>query len=952
VICKGCKQANAQAGAKPVPEGLGGLWVVFRPKPLPPFEGMSGVFWDACHSFLKDRWILGVTSDKGYLGPPVFDRKNWDSLLTGSEKARCEAMWAGILPDVYRFTPGQEYEFYFVQHPSYALAREVQDQLNFGKQPENAYGPPIPLKPDADGRIEIEESPQTFWPSRMWKDGDDKFYGWCLFNGMPSANCAPVKQQVIRLQAHLGALRYPVGDHAWPYEFHVPRDGGEGDFNVSPDNDGVFDVRVMNAVYKFQKQAPILKPFQVQSKPHETLVDYQNGYASKITRERRATKDLDLESEANTFAYLRGAYLKQPFTPAPAGKPDGVVESSTARAIKAWLDNRLRKPGEILVRHRGVWMRPDLAKSLYGWHELALALGSFDGVVFGHAFRQIFHNLDDSLGAGAAVMSPHKTGLAVDMGSEKWMRVYEPNDKRGVVDGRFYWTILGFSDVECPGADKDAWREKLRGRVEQHKLVGEPELVAYAKEKLQTLGDLIDAGQVDAFFRPTAKPWLFDPSDEHGGAKVSEWVPQQCFNESGQFILYPWFDLELLDRKLKQIDSTIESLEQGLNPDPARLQALKTLKADKTAEVEKLKAKIGKLKAEKRKASFQYKDPATKVVEKREVQSFLNLTHVAEIVRLHPIRWAPGMGYAYSSNLDALNLTAIAKAVRSGALVPEVVSEHPVEIDRAGTPPITINLAKIDTDFVRDWPSLLKNVASALGPKAKLAPPRFTFEVSADTPRAKEAAEKLAAVLKTKPFAKRYFYAPPPYAGERAARTGEQWATYIVDELASKVGEWVKERAARFLGYGVPDSAVSRLAEQPPPAPLAVEGQPNEKPPEVELWTICLQPVFLRQYTPTDPAIPNEFPFFPGDSVRVPGPGVSRCQEWWHFQREDLLGRRFDDWELRLPKEKKDETPPSDGVVNDGTWRSWMEMIGWTRECLSGAPSVDLYGRRGVGYKL
>src|SRR5262249_54348650 len=123
------------------------------------------------------------------------------------------------------------YEFFFVRHPSVELATKIRADLL--KDDTKWDGtPPLRIEPkraatgkakkDIELVVTTPETAESYVPK-----GSALYKGWVLFRDMPNHPCC--RDQVVRLQYHLGALRYWVGNHGNPYapiQFPVPNKKG------------------------------------------------------------------------------------------------------------------------------------------------------------------------------------------------------------------------------------------------------------------------------------------------------------------------------------------------------------------------------------------------------------------------------------------------------------------------------------------------------------------------------------------------------------------------------------------------------------------------------------------------------------------------------------------------------------------------------------------------------
>jgi len=365
----------------------------------------------------KPNYALVQSNKDGYLCPPVgLDPQPDDTL--------------GMFPD-------HEYWFYFVRHPDDSLPKQILADLN--EDPDKAAqtwgAKPIPITPTfqttgknrkgqtvQEGVIEVEEDSSQFVPK-----GSDLYKGWVLFRDMPGTGvssadryqqCPLIAEQVRRLQYHLGALRYPVGNQWHPYspEPWTPnkerRKKGLSD-QLYP-NEGWFDAVTWNAVLAFQRNAnageaveldPSLVRTQILS---GDLFDPPEDPDWRLEYTESALYQSNRKADPNMCF---GGIPKDYYT---------IVELNTGDTIRTWLRMKLRKPGKILVAYGEYdsWMREDAYPAIQALDtELrnlgVRARGTDRSVRFVSTFRDIRMSVD-SVGRGQKKTSNHKSGLAFD----------------------------------------------------------------------------------------------------------------------------------------------------------------------------------------------------------------------------------------------------------------------------------------------------------------------------------------------------------------------------------------------------------------------------------------------------------------------------------------------------------------------------------------------------------
>jgi len=793
---------------------LPGLFVLFRPAPplVPerPKQSLSSWLYsyiagDETSPAPPPPYQLGCTDLNGFLGPPV------DQAVPRSLEE---------VPDTYKLMPGRPYDVYLIQHPSLARALVIAAEINAGS---TAHGAPRSFTVRADeATIEVPEEPSGLLPV-----GSALYHGWNLYRDMAFGLCEPVKEQVRRLQAHLGALRYAVGTSNWPY---LP-DVGEDDDKSGGVNDGVFDVRVMNAVYRFQQDA-FVRAFKVKGGPagaHAALVDYGASFAPRVDRaglsamqarakalkkakapaEERASLDARLkgeradvqnaESVANAWAYLDGAEVAT-----PAARPDatdGVVNAATGKALQAWLEQGLRKPGAILVvitdpRGWALWMRPEAAQSWHAWNELVKALGFEHGVYVNHTFRSALVDIGKAA-YGRSPRSIHKTGLAMDLGLEGdfvrsvsgWPVAYV----REVVDSRVKWRLYGPARQTVPGA--------LDARS----------LAAPIVERLRRL-------QTEQARSPVLASVLL-------GA-ISRLLAEVQTNPSAFFAKY--------------YKATIERwVYDAWHPEGGVVGGATTASAFFAEHEPKDASRAG------------------------ERDAFLDLTAVGELVSLRRIGSFKSGGGQTMATIKADKLTSLADALDAAA----ARRSHSDRITVArGKVTMSTTVSSLDAGFIRRWDATLKAAKKEAPKSVKTTSPQMTVSLSWSSAKIEDA-KKVAAKLREHPD--KLFYGFVSDDSQVPVQSAEAWASYI-EQRPQQLQALAPTNQNLTQNTGVQVSSSRQGAGT---------------------WTVTLNPIFERGYAaPADPAgVPGSVKIMPGDVVALPAPGQPIGMEWWHFQRTDLL---------------------------------------------------------------
>lgn len=411
--------------------------------------------------------------------------------------------------------PGTTYELYLLRHPDPEYGRRLTLMAGWASGPvlflEREFGAPVALTPAIEVTnpkppkgppvkevvLRVPEAPDLFHPK-----GAALYAGWTLFRDMPNASCPCVRDQVSRLQHHLGALRYPVGASGAPYvpepkKGLIPDDSGRlvpapppgsaADKKIPDDrrptfsyefpNESVFDVATWNSVLAFQRDAKAGRALACPKRPHDALLSKMEP--TRVEGWRRA----DTIRLAHDYAVT---------APAPASATcakvtvDGFVEKQTAQALTSWVTQALRRPDRVLVPLEAtpgqtnwlLWVRDDSVAPYRAWIQSARHLGFAHGVALNHTYRDARVDAGGA-GYGRAKLSIHKTGLAFDL------RMH-----------RFHFTEQGTFDVwfvrEKPEG-RTSWRVYGRAKKTPN-LAAQPEL-----------------------FTDTIAPWQYDAIDLDGG---------------------------------------------------------------------------------------------------------------------------------------------------------------------------------------------------------------------------------------------------------------------------------------------------------------------------------------------------------------------------------------------------------------------------------------------------
>src|SRR5262249_1343691 len=149
----------------------------------------------------------------------------------------------------------------------------------------------------------------------------------------PNEFCPPVRNEVRRLQNHLGAMRYIVGNSFQPYspEPRPPRRFNKGvPLSSNTPNEGDFEVITWNAVLAFQRDAAA--GTAVQLHPSVARTALISGPPDFEPIEAALDPKLQAIDSKNYTA------LRLPVPPVvPASIPfETLVDVATGRAIQTW----------------------------------------------------------------------------------------------------------------------------------------------------------------------------------------------------------------------------------------------------------------------------------------------------------------------------------------------------------------------------------------------------------------------------------------------------------------------------------------------------------------------------------------------------------------------------------------------------------------------------------------
>lgn len=892
--------------------GLGGLFVLFRPVP--------SRLWQVTKKQMglapDPPFLLGVVGRSGFLGPPELNEEVL-RFLGGLEYAShpdgdpdLVSCAHELLPDSYRVLVGQKYELYLIQHPDIGYAREVLQFINEGGN--ERYGGPQTITASSEGVFIIPEDPKLFLPG-----GDAEYGGWYLFRSMASGQCRPVREQVAKLQAQLGALRYIVGNSIHPY---LP-DFNEEDDRSGGNNFGVFDVRVMNAVYSFQCDALGGEaPFKVKDpKPQDAFFAVPASFTPHPNDllEGRAPS-LKITKPEHSWAYLERSD-KSVSSPLRPNQADGTVESSTARALRHWLQEGLSKPGAILVRVLdprgwGLWMRPEAAYGWFAWNQIAMALGVEEGICVNHTYRSAQVDIGHA-GYGRAARSIHKTGLAMDLGLMKGFKSSVQNWPvayvRELVGDRIRWRLYGLVTFHVPSrgvVDAAEAAKKLGAELVQrlqgalssqsnHVLVrtDPAKLLQTAVQRLVRQLQTDPLAFFGRYYKHEIPLWDYDAYHPEGGC------PKKTVGADGLLKDQATATEFYRDHQSMHIRTAITDLHQRLADPKLRVKERPRLERELEEKGKQLETMQGA------------DSPA------HQKKAFLDLTALGELVRMERIGAYRSGWQQVTKQFGASRLDLVAKALgQAKAWSQRDVTGDAVRIVRKKRMIEGLTVGRLDDAFMAEWHAFLLSVRKELARSVKVAVPQIMVTLTWGKGNKAEDAPKVAGKLRQ--FADKNFYSVLELEGIPRLQTGSEWVTYIEGAPAALEQQALVNEARRAAEVQELEKTDKKKAKRIASAP-----------PKIEKLMLTLQPIFDLEFLASETTALDDFlTLLPNDVVNLPAPGEPIGMEWWHFQRSDLLG---------AGKARR-------------KWGDLLEEVGWRRECLLDTPSKSLYLRPGVGYPL
>lgn len=346
-------------------------------------------------------FTLGIVNLFGVLQPVKDDANPWYEIgLTGDRSL-----------DAFKFIAGEEYELYFLRHPSPKVARGFRDFLNEKDKVDCQFKDQFPDWKDKKAqKLKVTDDNGTFYfdlkEDASWyvPEGPGRYDKWLLYREMPHTLC--LQSQLEKFANDLGELRYPSGSANSPFEaYKVDVDTRDTPTKKTKSTAVFFDAQLQAALGGFQMHLGTREVFVLSHPEAARGQPKGNGDAA-----HRA-------AWAFTLGDAKAGGCDCPACAGDPVAPDlGVVDQKTADCIEHWLNNNYRKPGEVLVpidggSRWGNWMLERGAIAFDAWCELAAAFGCDYGIKDGSSFRY----LADPGGGGAIRNSIHKTGLAIDL---------------------------------------------------------------------------------------------------------------------------------------------------------------------------------------------------------------------------------------------------------------------------------------------------------------------------------------------------------------------------------------------------------------------------------------------------------------------------------------------------------------------------------------------------------
>lgn len=455
-----------------------------------------------------DRFVLGFVDHYGFLQPVHDDSNPWFEMGTieVKNKVRYEANRRN--PHTYKLAVGEKLQICGVRHPSPDYARALTNYLNSSGTKDHAHyrfsvvdGAAVPWtsylrdvtvqKVGDQPALKLSEMASDFFPT-----GADRYGKWLLYREMPHETCGDVPLRVKALMLDLGKMRYPCGREDKPYLQRKKPATRAGQTWDQCEDDLVFDGQVQACVARLQehvRDGELCEDGQLALAFQVDEAAYGKGEWSYLIGGPVTIRDVVLARDGNTLRPLSALRTK------------GVLDVETGHLIEHWLDNRLRKPGHILLptaQHDAsgslvesyLYLLPHGAISSDVWDGLVRVFGCDYGIQGGSSLRSV----NAGVWPGAINNSVHKTGLAMDMSggatrhsTERWPVRFEAHWEPG---GPAYKKLCaGVTDAR----KKVDRRKTLDARAAKGKL-GKNEEAELAKlGTVEALGEALATAQAD-----------------------------------------------------------------------------------------------------------------------------------------------------------------------------------------------------------------------------------------------------------------------------------------------------------------------------------------------------------------------------------------------------------------------------------------------------------------------
>lgn len=392
------------------------------------------------------KFTLWETTSKGVLQPLASDQ--FDSRYDNQDGIAA-ANYSNENLKKPTINEHQLYAVYIIVHFDLSFAKKCLTLINSDDtNPFDTFGNPHTLEAIISAKktleFQVPNHKQGFIPANKIAHnslkeknlviGHKNYDYQVLFENMPNAKCSWVRDNIFKLQLHLGHMRYPIGGVHNPY---YPCDRTKKSI-------GIFEKKTYNSIFAFHKDAKSGHGIKVSN--HNELFDkmfHQNTFNPKDRAPiiMQQTKHPSLQPKfSNAFLHtVKSSPPSFQLTTFPTKTylrtttPFVFADEKLGDAINHWLTNGFRKKGHILVsRPQGfnknksqktekkaadwmmLWMRDDFANAFDQWNDYLIKLGIPYGIMGSWTYRDIYTGIAGGI-EGMAVQSLHKTGLAIDL---------------------------------------------------------------------------------------------------------------------------------------------------------------------------------------------------------------------------------------------------------------------------------------------------------------------------------------------------------------------------------------------------------------------------------------------------------------------------------------------------------------------------------------------------------